>query len=451
MADNSLHADPDDRAVPAPAGRGGLLRRLFGWRRKAGGAAAMAVAPEEPAIAIDGDDGGDADLIQSITGGDGDDMAPPPMPVRREGFKHKLTRYLGYVFWPPFLRGDLGTVNRRLLLAAWTGVLLLLAGAGGWLVTTGQSLPFLPGSEVVVGVTRLTLPPEAKLAPEQKAGPGTAPVTAGRLASGLLIAPDPALSEQTPRGIVPKIGADGRQPWNAYARPYTEPADRPRIAVVLNDLGLNSQLTLLAAERLPPEISFAFNPYALNLADQIERARTAGHEVLLSLPMEPFDYPSSDPGPYTLLTSLNEDENVRRLDWALARAPGYIGFVNLLGGKYTASPDHMRFVAATLKQRGLMFLDARTAPKSVAARVVREAGGVYAYSNRQIDQQPTAELIDARLEELERTVRVSGVAVGTAQPYPVTLDRLLAWAGTLKAKNIALAPVSAVVNRQAAD
>src|SRR3546814_7206693 len=81
-----------------------------------------------------------------------------------------------------------------------------------------------------------------------------------------------------------------------------------------------------------------------------------------------------------------------------------------------------------------MFVDIRTAPKSVAARVVREAGGVYAYSNRQIDQQPVGDLIEARLEELERTARVGGVAVGSARPYPITLDRLLAWTGTLNAK-----------------
>src|SRR3546814_4774865 len=157
-------------------------------------------------------------------------------------------------------------------------------------------------------------------------------------------------------------------------------------------MGLNQQLTLLAAERLPPEISFSFNPYAQDLKPMVERARTIGHEALLDLPMEPFDYPSSDPGPYTLLTSLNEDENIRRLDWALSRASGFIGFANLMGSKYTSSPDHMGFVAERLKARGLMFVDIRTAPKSVAARVVREAGGVYAYSNRQIDQQPVGEI-----------------------------------------------------------
>src|SRR3546814_10761062 len=41
-------------------------------------------------------------------------------------------------------------------------------------------------------------------------------------------------------------------------------------------MGLNQQLTLLAAERLPPEISFSFNPYAQDLKPMVERARTIG-------------------------------------------------------------------------------------------------------------------------------------------------------------------------------
>jgi polysaccharide deacetylase 2 family uncharacterized protein YibQ len=440
-----LHADPEDRAMEAEP-KQSLLKRLFGGRRKKNEAHAGAMndGGGEGMLAADGD----ADLIQTITGTEDE---APPAPPRRRGFKHKLTsfvRIIGLILWPPFLRGDLRTVNRRLLLAAWTLVLFVLAAGGGWLVTTGEKLPFLPGSEVVIGVGRLVLPPEARLAPDQKTSTAAPPPAVGRLPSGLLVAPDPTLAEPTPRGLIPKIGADGRQPWSAYARPFDEPATRPRLAIVLHDMGLNTQLTQLAAERLPPAITFAFNPYAPDLALQVEMARSAGHEVLLGLPMEPFDYPASDPGPYTLLTSLSEQENSRRLDWVLARVPGYIGFSNLMGGKYTSSPEHMRTIAARLKERGLLFVDARTAPRSVAARIVREGGGVYAFVNRQIDAQPTASLIDARLEELERTARASGVAIGGALPYPVTLDRLLAWSRNLETKGIALAPVSAIANRQ---
>ena len=444
-----LHADPDDRAASDAPPKTGLLTRLLGRFRKKPTGGGMNGGGDDM-MAGDGmlaaED--DADLIKTITG---DEDMPPPEPPRRRGFKHKvvgLFRILGLILWPPFLRGDLSTVNRRLLLSAWTLVLLTLAAAGGWLVVTSEKLASLPGSEVIIGVARLALPPEARLAPDQKTGAAAPPPSVGRLASGLLVAPDPVLTETTPRGPMPKIGADGRQPWNAYARPYDEPPNRPRLAIVLHEMGLNMQLTALAAERLPPAISFAFNPYAPDLAAQVEKARSAGHEVLIGLPMEPFDYPSSDPGPYTLLTSLSDQENFRRLDWALARVPGYIGFTNLMGAKYTSSPEHMRAIASRLKDRGLMFVDTRVAPRSVAARIVREGGGVYAFVNRQIDTQPTATLIDARLEELERTARASGVAIGAALPYPVSLDRLLAWAAKLDAKGIALAPVSAIANRQ---
>lgn len=439
----ALHVDPDDRPAAAEP-KQGLLKRLFGGKRKAPAVQEVNGGSDH----ILDEHHSDADLIQSINGED--DLPQQPMPPRKRGFKHKITtffRIIGLILWPPFLRGDLRTVNRRLLMAAWTIVLLVLAGAGGWLVTTGEKLAFLPGSEVVIGVGRLALPPEARLAPEQKAA-AAPPQAVGRLPSGLLIAPDPLLAETTPRGLIPKIGSDGRQPWSAYARPFDEPATRPRLAIVLHEMGLNASLTQLAAERLPPAITFAFNPYAPDLVKQVEMARTLGHEVLLGLPMEPFDYPASDPGPYTLLTSLSEQENARRFEWVLSRVPGYIGFSNLMGGKYTSSPEHMRTIAGKLKERGLIFVDARTAPRSVAARVVREGGGVYAFVNRQIDAQPTGQTIDARLEELERTARSNGVAIGSALPYPVSLDRLLAWTRGLEAKGIALAPVSAIANRQ---
>ena len=68
----------------------------------------------------------------------------------------------------------------------------------------------------------------------------------------------------------------------------------------------------MAIRHLPPEITFAFNPYANGVAQIVQRARTDGHEVLLNLPMEPNGYPTIDPGPQTLLTRLSAKENVER-------------------------------------------------------------------------------------------------------------------------------------------
>jgi polysaccharide deacetylase 2 family uncharacterized protein YibQ len=44
--------------------------------------------------------------------------------------------------------------------------------------------------------------------------------------------------------------------------------------------------------------------------------------------------------------------------------------------------------------------------------------------------------------------RTSGQALAFASPYPITMDRLLAWLPAMQQKGFALAPVSAVANRQ---
>jgi polysaccharide deacetylase 2 family uncharacterized protein YibQ len=49
--------------------------------------------------------------------------------------------------------------------------------------------------------------------------------------------------------------------------------------------------------KLPAPVSFAITPYGADLEQLAERARAQKHEVLLQVPMEPYDFPDNDPGP----------------------------------------------------------------------------------------------------------------------------------------------------------
>ena len=109
-------------------------------------------------------------------------------------------------------------------------------------------------------------------------------------------APLPGLWEDGPGGPLPMISADGRRPDEAYARAHA-PRTGPVVALIVGGLGMSERLTLEAIETLPPEVTLSFAPYANDLQGWIDRARAAGHEVLIELPMEPFDYPNNDPGP----------------------------------------------------------------------------------------------------------------------------------------------------------
>jgi len=264
-----------------------------------------------------------------------------------------------------------------------------------------------------------TLPPPPAPAPRDRAS-----------AQALLPAPDPALLETTPKGPLPIISGDGRQSWRVYARPF--------------DRGPSGAATETSINELPGAVTLAFDPYTRRLGEWIELARAAGHEVVLSLPMEPTEYPRFDPGPHTLLTSLSPKENLERMDWVLSRVTGYVGITNMMGSRFTTSEANLVPVFDELKKRGLMFVDGRPSEQSVAANVAQSMSLPRVISDQNLDEEATREAIDRHLGALEAQAKRSGSALGVGFAYPVTLERIALWTKTLDQKGLILAPVTAL-------
>jgi uncharacterized protein len=261
--------------------------------------------------------------------------------------------------------------------------------------------------------------------------------------------PDPALIEKSSAGPLPVIAPDGRKPWQVYARPFDGSDHRARIAVLIVGLGLSGAASDAAINDLPGAVTLVFNPYAPHLDDWIARARAAGHEVLLSLPMEPTDYPRVDPGPETLLTSLDARQNLERLQWVLTRVTGYVGVVSSAGSRFTTSKGDLLPIFDEIHKRGLMFVDSRTTDQSVAASLAKSIGVPSAVSDVVLDQQASRDAIDQRLQQLETLAHRNGVAVGiTSDVYPVGIERIAVWIPGLAQKGLVLAPVSATADLQ---
>lgn len=257
-------------------------------------------------------------------------------------------------------------------------------------------------------------------------------------------APLAGLYEPGPGGPLPVIAPDGRRPDAAYARAFDGDPSAPTVAIVVGGLGLNRALTQEAIEALPAEITLAFVPYARDLQDWVDRARADGHEVLIELPMEPFDYPNNDPGPHTLLAEASEIENTHRLDWLLSRAAGYTGVINYLGARLGASERAMSHVLAALEARGLSVYHDGSGRRPVleAAQAASEAR--LSLVDRLLDANPEAAAIDERLLELEALSLQNGTALGLGSPYPTTVESLADWANSLPARGYQLAPASFV-------
>ncbi|MDF1722717.1 MAG: divergent polysaccharide deacetylase family protein [Minwuia sp.] len=258
-------------------------------------------------------------------------------------------------------------------------------------------------------------------------------------------APDPAITSNGRYGPLPIRSPDGRLPWQVYARPFDADIGIPRIAIVVTNMGLAEQPTLAAIQDLPGEVTLAFSPYSGRLAEWVPAARAAGHEVLLQLPMEPRSTEFNDPGNKALLTANTPEVNEDRMEWVLSRAEGYVGLTNLMGSRFTVSPKDMQPVLASLDQRGLLYIDSRDSPASIAGKLAAEMGLPSATNDRFIDAEAARGPIDARLAQLEQLALARGSAVGFAADYPVAIERLRNWISGLEARGFVLAPVSAVV------
>ena len=93
--------------------------------------------------------------------------------------------------------------------------------------------------------------------------------------------------------------------------------------------------------------------------------RGAGREFLLHLPMEPRDFPRTDPGPQALLLSLDERATAARIEHHLDGFPGAIGVNNHMGSAYTFDAGKMGLVQAAVARRGLLFLNSKTSASPV--------------------------------------------------------------------------------------
>jgi hypothetical protein len=283
--------------------------------------------------------------------------------------------------------------------------------------------------------------------------PGLPPPPEEETASITLVEiPVPELVEESQYGPLPKVATDGRRPIDVYARPSkyaVKAADAPpRIAVLINGMGLSDGATAEAIKGLPAPISVAYGAYGRNLQDWVAKARQEGHEVLLQIPLEPLDYPTNDPGPHTLLTTLPPEENLKRLQWLMSRFTGYVGITNLMGAKFEPTQASFVPVLEEVKARGLLFVDDGSVKDSAAGQIASTIGLDFATADVQIDAVPSPDDINKALARLEAVAKEKGSAIGIASAKPATIKALAQWAAQLQAKNIILIPVSAAIRSQ---
>jgi uncharacterized protein len=274
--------------------------------------------------------------------------------------------------------------------------------------------------------------------------PGDGPDKAEPDASPAMMAGiDQRLLEKSRYGMIPVV-SDGLKPFTVYAAEAdrAKAAKMPVVAIVVAGLGVGAAKTTDAIMKLPPAVTLAFTPYGSDPAKLAERARAQRHEILLQIPMEPFDYPDNDPGPQTLLTSLAPEQNLDRLYWHLSRFQGYAGIANFMGSRFVVTDAVMQPIVREAAKRGLGYLDDGSAPRSIAPALAAGQAMPFAKADLSIDAVPTSVEIDRALAKLETLAKERGTAVGIASALPISIERIGVWIKALEGHGIMLVPLT---------
>ncbi len=341
-------------------------------------------------------------------------------------------------------------------IAAAAVVLVVVVGgiaAGWWLLHPAPSGP--------TATAAIDRPPATRPAAAPPPAPGTATLTevkpTGSLSDvGKVVIHDPsqpavlslastpvaALVETSPDGPLPRIAADGTRPLDAYARPPDAARGAVRVAIVIGGVGIDADGTSQAIA-LPGPVTLALAPYGPDLKATMAHARAAGHELLLQIPLEPFNYPSTNPGPHTLTVNASAAENLDRLHWLMSRFTNYVGVVNYLGARFTGEADALAPVLADVGKRGLLYLDDGSSARSQAVALAGNTPVLRADVVLDADLTPAA--IDQRLDQLRAIARQRGYAIATGSAFSVTIDRVAAFAKAAADRGIAIVPLSSLV------
>jgi polysaccharide deacetylase 2 family uncharacterized protein YibQ len=270
---------------------------------------------------------------------------------------------------------------------------------------------------------------------------GMSSAAAGDAATG----GDPRVGEPSRLGILPRIGEGGVLPRQVYARAFA-PTEKPMIAIVLTGVGIGARGTAEAISKLPGAVTFAFAPYGRDLPSQVARARRDGHEILLQVPMEPRDYPESDPGPHTLRSNVDNKENIERLHWLMSRFTGYIGLTNFMGDKLMRADKSYAALLEEINRRGLLFLDDGLSEGSGTKPLAGKIGLPVGVADR-VHEAGAGKSLDTQLDEIEMLARKKGSAILTVPALPANIDKIAVWERGLAARGLVLAPLSAIIHK----
>lgn len=294
-----------------------------------------------------------------------------------------------------------------------------------------HSTPALPSSPRPAPVTRQKK--QVEPTPDTKTPPVVLPVP-------------PAITDQPLPPITQVWHDDDPRPreWETHAV-QVELTGKPLLVIIIDDMGVSPKYSRQMIAIDAP-LTLSFLPYAENLDRQLEAARTAGHELMLHLPMQPLREDGTTVKD-TLRVTQSDEDNLAITRAGLAAVEGIVGVNNHTGSRFTADGEKLLPIMTEIAQRGLLFLDSKTSPRSVVTQIAAALGQPPLARDIFLDHEQGESYAYNALERSARLAQQRGYAIALGHPKTDTVNALRRWLRSETARKVQIVPLSMIAKK----
>lgn len=216
-----------------------------------------------------------------------------------------------------------------------------------------------------------------------------------------------------------------------------------RLAIVIDDFGYSAE-PISAFAAMPRPVTFAVLPYRPHSNEAAARALSAGHQVILHLPMEPLA--ASEQSEASTVTVAMSDQEIRDMTAkAIQAVPGIIGVNNHQGSRATADRRVMRAALGVIKANNLFFIDSHTNGQTVAYDTARQLGLKSGINEIFLDGKNDVDYVKGQLRAAIRLAVADGSAIAIGHARPATAVALREMIPEIEAAGVKLVFASQLV------
>lgn len=194
---------------------------------------------------------------------------------------------------------------------------------------------------------------------------------------------------------------------------------KPKLAIIIDDVSLQSHVNNIKALKLPLTMSFlpptAARPNAAALA-----AKESFYMVHLPLEAQSFSAEESK----TLRASHSQDEIMARVAEIKQHFPKVRYINNHTGSKFTEDELAVNRLIFALKEHRINFIDSRTTAKTMVPKVMKNYGFEYVARDVFLDHESDKESIKKQIKLAIKLAKSHGSAIAIGHPHANTIAAL---------------------------